>query len=196
MEEKTDLRIIKTKEALQAGITNLISKKPFNKITVNDICNEANINRITFYKHYSDKYDLLDDIINSFKNDFLNSVSQGIQNETNSKNIKKRIRVIIAVCLEQCLKYQNIILAITNDESNSIIQFMSYNAITDCVFKLLDDFEFKKDTNIELISAYTIGGITSLIMHWLRHQNEYSRLKLTNLIEAQLVNTYYTYIKN
>ena len=34
-----------------------MSEKPFEEITINDLCNSAMIRRTTFYKHFSDKYD-------------------------------------------------------------------------------------------------------------------------------------------
>mgnify|MGYP004660683401 FL=1 len=61
MKEKKDLRIIKTKIALYNALTNLMKNKTFEEIRVSDICNEALINRSTFYAHYEDKYELLVD---------------------------------------------------------------------------------------------------------------------------------------
>ena len=57
-EKKKDLRIIKTRKALYNAFEELMKSKPFEQIKVSDICNEALINRSTFYDHYADKYDL------------------------------------------------------------------------------------------------------------------------------------------
>lgn len=56
---KEDLRIIKTYRALMDSMTALLEKRNFNQITVNDICEYAQISRTTFYTHFNDKYDLL-----------------------------------------------------------------------------------------------------------------------------------------
>lgn len=53
-----DLRVIKTKKNIEESFLRLLEKKSFSEITVQNILDEALINRSTFYKHYSDKYDL------------------------------------------------------------------------------------------------------------------------------------------
>lgn len=49
-----------TKRALEQALKNLLLKKPLNKITINDIANECGINRMTFYYHFRDIYDLVE----------------------------------------------------------------------------------------------------------------------------------------
>lgn len=67
---KEDLRIIKTLESIDNALLDSLKKKPFNKITVGMLCEKARINRTTFYKHYRDKYDLLDDYISRIMSEF------------------------------------------------------------------------------------------------------------------------------
>lgn len=57
-----DKRIRKTKKYLKDTLIRLLDDLPFEKITVTNLCEEADISRITFYSHYSDKYDLAEDI--------------------------------------------------------------------------------------------------------------------------------------
>lgn len=68
--EKTDLRIIKTLRQIDASLLNNLSAHPFQKITINMLCEQAMINRSTFYKYYLDKYDLLDKYLNRTLEDF------------------------------------------------------------------------------------------------------------------------------
>jgi len=60
---KEDLRVIKTLESIDNSLLENLKTTPFNKITVETLCNKARINRTTFYKHYNDKYDLLDSFL-------------------------------------------------------------------------------------------------------------------------------------
>lgn len=57
MNEK-DLRVIKTRKNIENSFILLLEEKDFTKITVQDILDKALINRSTFYKHYTDKYQL------------------------------------------------------------------------------------------------------------------------------------------
>ena len=49
-----------TKRALEASLKNLLLKKPLTKITVGDITDDCGINRMTFYYHFKDIYDLVE----------------------------------------------------------------------------------------------------------------------------------------
>lgn len=49
-----------TKRALEQSLKNLLLKKPLNKITVSDITEDCGINRMTFYYHFKDIYDLVE----------------------------------------------------------------------------------------------------------------------------------------
>lgn len=49
-----------TKRALEASLKHLLLKKPLDKITVTDIADDCGINRMTFYYHFKDIYDLVE----------------------------------------------------------------------------------------------------------------------------------------
>ena len=49
-----------TKRALEASLKKLLAEKPLHKITVSDIAAECGINRMTFYYHFKDIYDLVE----------------------------------------------------------------------------------------------------------------------------------------
>ena len=61
-EVKEDRRIKRTKRQLSAGLIELMKKKNIKDITIKELVEKVDINRSTFYLHYSDIYDLLNDI--------------------------------------------------------------------------------------------------------------------------------------
>lgn len=63
VQSKVDLRVVKTRANIKNTFIELLSEKEFNKITIQNILDEALINRSTFYKHYSDKYELAEQLI-------------------------------------------------------------------------------------------------------------------------------------
>mgnify|MGYP002282985254 CR=1 FL=1 len=62
-EQKQDRRTRYTKGVIKESFMKLLQQKPFAKITVTEICRLSDINRGTFYLHYYDVYDVLDDLI-------------------------------------------------------------------------------------------------------------------------------------
>ena len=49
-----------TKRALESSLKKLLLEKPLHKITVSDITDDCGINRMTFYYHFKDIYDLVE----------------------------------------------------------------------------------------------------------------------------------------
>ena len=49
-----------TKRAIEASLKNLLLKKPFDKITINDIAEDCGISRMTFYYHFKDIVDVVE----------------------------------------------------------------------------------------------------------------------------------------
>ena len=61
-EKSTDRRAIKTRKALANALAELLTEKELHKITVQEICDKAELNRGTLYRHYLDVYDLYEKI--------------------------------------------------------------------------------------------------------------------------------------
>src|SRR5215472_1916718 len=59
-EEQVDLRIRRTHKLLWEALMALLATRAFEDITVTNICDRAMVHRTTFYKHYEDKYALLE----------------------------------------------------------------------------------------------------------------------------------------
>ena len=58
--EVEDLRVRRSRKMLQQALIELTVEKGFNAVTVRDLTERAMVNRSTFYRHYTDKYDLLE----------------------------------------------------------------------------------------------------------------------------------------
>ena len=61
-EKDEDLRIRRTRKMLLEALMQLTVEKGFAAVTVGDITERAMVNRSTFYRHFLDKYDLLDKV--------------------------------------------------------------------------------------------------------------------------------------
>ena len=57
--EKTDPRILRSRRMLMEALVKLLTKKEFEDISIQEIADEATLNRATFYLHYPDKNALL-----------------------------------------------------------------------------------------------------------------------------------------
>ena len=65
-----DPRAIRTRSALENAFRKLLTNKPYQKITVTDITEQAGIARHTFYNHFETKGKLLDSLVDSILKEF------------------------------------------------------------------------------------------------------------------------------
>lgn len=72
MNEK-DLRVVKTKNALSTSLYQLLEKRSFESLSVNEICQHGLVHRTTFYKHFYDKYDLLEYLFKLLTKDYFST---------------------------------------------------------------------------------------------------------------------------
>lgn len=71
-----DLRALKSKQAIENALFKLLDNKDFSKISINDICQTAMIGRSTFYRHYEDKYVLLNELLAKYTHIFEQLLSE------------------------------------------------------------------------------------------------------------------------
>ncbi len=80
MEQRTDLRVIKTHKALTDAFWQLLSEKKFEDISVNELCDRAIVRRATFYKHFADKYEFFAFLIRAKQAEFDAQIRQQTDN--------------------------------------------------------------------------------------------------------------------
>lgn len=59
-------QFVRTDKAITQALISLLKEKPFEKITVQDILDETPVTRSTFYKHYHDKYEIVEKMQEDF----------------------------------------------------------------------------------------------------------------------------------
>lgn len=65
------------KDDIALGLKQCMKNKDFDKITINDICVKTGISRQTFYRHFKDKYDLLNWVFDIILNNSFDQMGEG-----------------------------------------------------------------------------------------------------------------------
>lgn len=73
---KSDQRVQLTKRLLREALLKQMNEKPFAQISVKGLCDEAGLNRTTFYLHYQTTEDLLREIEDGFLQDFTDALKE------------------------------------------------------------------------------------------------------------------------
>ena len=103
MAQKKDLRIVKTDINIRNTFIQLLNEKDFHSITVQDLLDRALINRSTFYKHYSDKFELAEAIAKDFLDEFESFARIKFSNHEDFDLLIKKFEIIIEKFYEQRL---------------------------------------------------------------------------------------------
>ncbi len=72
MAQKDNQRVRRTKQLLAEALTEMLTETSIHDVSIVELCEKAGINRTTFYYHYGNQYDLLEEISDTF----LDEVSQ------------------------------------------------------------------------------------------------------------------------
>lgn len=180
LSEKLDRRVIRTKQLLRKALLDLMEEKGIERITVKDLTDKANINRGTFYLHYQDAYDLLDQI----KEEMLAGLSVNIK-ELNPLEFKKYAEkgeaypgsVKIVQYMEKNADFFRIAFSPRGDFgfSKQITQLVK-ELMRDNVFKHVKDaLEANTKPELQIPPDYLFAYISSAQLGLMRHWFETGR---------------------
>lgn len=169
----------------------IVSEKDISKITVCELVQRAGISRKTFYLHYKDITDILDEV----ENDLLNLLQESLMQD---KTVGFRVRLINFI--------NNITKLVENDiYYYSLIAKSSYSKN---LFKSLDGIirkelmvAFDNETSIDSIKkqclvSFIIGGITNTILEWVNMPNKPQVDELSSIIFEFINNNMTGYLHN
>lgn len=190
MEEKTDLRIIKTHKALYEAFIDLCSEKKFEDITVGELCDRALVRRATFYKHFADKYDFFSFFVRYYQDKF----SKAFEEQSKKAFVDSTPKAFYTFLFNQFLSFINMHLDLVNSLSTSSAFPTLLNLLCDEIRRVfhLHLLEQKADgfapsINPDILSAFFAGGIMQIIRYWITNQEtvsqEYLSESFSGLIE-------------
>ena len=188
MNDKTDLRVIKTNKILFEALTTLMKEKTFEKIKISDICEVALINRSTFYAHYEDKYELLLALIEDLKDNLLIELNK---NEVESLS-KEYFMELLEILIDHIDCKREIYSAILSHNKNGIFVDFLIDVVNRDLAKRLKDSQEVIKSNIpaDIISKFYLGGIINIGVDWIINKDKYNKpqilLYLDKLIPDKL----------
>ena len=174
-----DPRILRTRNLIKNAFLELVKEKDFESISVTDISQKATINRSTFYSHFVDKYELLEELIST---EFQELVNHGINdNEVLDKeNLKKLVYLLFEIydmSYNKCNLNRKSVAPIFEDRIQLQLKIIINNM-------LINQFEQKDPSSVELMSimiSSTLYGSTKYL--FLNKKLQDSEHLVNNIIE-------------
>ena len=184
---KSESKYFNTAIKMDLALISLLKKKPFDYITVSEICEEAGVNRSTFYLHYETIGDLLAETTRYLLDDFLAYFS------TDTKAIALNLMDCeLSDLIFICDKYLSPYLSYVKDHKeifgtallyNQTLGFEDvYKRMFDNIFNpILERFQYTP-SNRQYVMMYYLNGVNAIILEWLRNSCDKSIQEIAEII--------------
>jgi AcrR family transcriptional regulator len=163
MEKKENRKSRYTKMVIRESLMELMKEKSILSVSVKDICDLADISRSTFYDHYKDQYDLLQQI-----EDETLAYFEDMLNKYKDKQTKKDTSQMVEEMFTYIANNGNIIHVLLSENGDISFQkkllyhFVMHNQIT----KYFS--EKQNEETKPYYSVFLVHGAIGLIQHWLK----------------------------
>lgn len=190
---KPDRRVTRTRSALRQALMELIRKKGYEALTVEEITRHANLGRATFYLHYRDKDDLLLEEFSLLARERVEALSAipfsvwmpGGESIVSDNRPVQPFLMVFQHVADNAALYR---ILLKNQGSNriagrireilieSINEFVQTKAKTDPIPILFE-------VPVDLLAAYFNGALVSTIDWWLENMEKYSAEEVTRMFQ-------------
>lgn len=184
MEKRMDRRVRKTRAQLRRGLAELLKEKSIREITVKELVETVDINRSTFYLHYTDIYDMMEKIENELIDDIEELIQAHPVSPFNEESFPfiEDIFAILAENRDICAS----LLGPNGDISflhriEDIVSNHSLNALRRTFPDKIEDLKYSY--------AFCMSGCIGLIKTWLGGEYEESPQHMAEITFELIMNT-------
>lgn len=149
-----------TKRALEAALKELLQKKPLDKVTINDIANACGINRMTFYYHFRDIYDLVEW---SCEED----AARALQGKKTYETWQQGLTQIFNLVLENKTFILNVYHSIGREQIEQYLYRLTYNVIMGVVEEQAEGMHVNEQDKAFIVDVYKYA-LVGLMLEWVR----------------------------
>lgn len=188
MTEKLDLRIRMTQKLLTDALSVLMIHKPFDELSVVDICEEAQVHRTTFYKHFDDKQNLLEKLFDTMQETLDTRCRNIIVNNLHHYYVQ-----ISSELLSYISQNFNFFMHGVFSEGNESVQLIFHKTMVVWLQRHFETFcnenKLRFSLPVTVIAEYATGSLISLTIWWLRNNMFVSINEVISYVDALSANS-------
>jgi AcrR family transcriptional regulator len=164
-----DLRVIKTKRGLREAFIRLLLDKGYDAITIQDIATEAEMARITFYRHYKNKEELLVDCLNVVYEELAERVKQ-----VSSEQIQQAFTPLL-VFYEHILEKERLYkILFSSQGAQFLVNRIRTLIATKTIKQIKAQFPLEQLlAPVEIIANHIASAQIGLVVWWLENDKPY-----------------------
>ncbi len=191
-----DKRIKKTKKNLRDTLIRMLEEKPFEQITVTELCKNAETSRITFYAHYNDKYELIDDVYNDLMRLVIDKYWVIEREKNKNGDLVESFCNLLESILSVCEKNIELFMLVTS-EDNPYLYFSLYQYIQKNIEMsiIINDRYLIPKYRIKDIAAFLCSGMSSFVSGQYKAKVPMEKVRadarqvLKNMLESEIFMT-------
>lgn len=168
-------RVRLSKQLLKDSLIRLLHEKNIHTISVREICENAQINRTTFYKYYGSQYDLLE----SIENELLANID-GYLGPSNDDNYHNRLRMVLAYVMDNIELCQ--LLFNNNVDPEFPGRLISLPRIQEMLSQQLTGRH--SEDEVKYISCFIVNGGFGIMRQWINAENPEPPNSIASLIDS------------
>lgn len=182
-----DLRVKRTYLLLKNALLELMAKKSFDEIKVNDICNLAMVHRTTFYSHFQDKYELLEYCIKDIEQELTEKI-----NNTQYSNSKEFYTNLVINLLEYIAENKKMFKSVLKNNFDNGVNKIFMNTCIGYITSMLEkeqDIGIYHKIDIPVIAQFYAGAVISTIVWWIKDGSKIKEKELCDSIISLIFDT-------
>lgn len=160
----SDKRVIRTKKAIKAALFRIMEEKDISSISISELTQEANVNRRTFYTHYRNITDILDEIEGNLVQS-LGKLVKGIDLKACRKSVYELFISLDSLIAVEFGYYFHLVRV----DMRGMLMSRLKNVIKEMTDLLLKQLCKRHSENAALLSSYIVGGFFNLYLEWHNH---------------------------
>lgn len=172
-QRKPDRRIQRTRRQLQESLTSLILEKGYDAVTIEDITEQADLGRTTFYLHYKDKEELLMQSLEAVFDDLVAQIQQRSIDEWVAHG-QGPWTLAFEHAAENARFYQIILSGQGGDGLKRRIQTYIAATAQTTITRRAEELGASLSLPIDVLSNYIASSLLGLIAWWLESEQTYT----------------------
>jgi len=183
--EHEDRRVRRTRRALQEALRELMLRKAYDQITVQDVIDRADVGRATFYAHFRDKDALLMSEFAAMREALRQRLTTGLRAREHASDEGRRgehglhvARALFEHAAERRGEYR----ALVRSRSGGAILKLAHQELTSLLQEHLDEAvthaRLQPVVPVEVTAQYAAGALLTLLIWWLNNDVPYTAVEM------------------
>lgn len=172
MATKNNRRTTMTRRLLRTALLELLQEKPFDRISIREICDRADLNRTTFYLHYQDQAALLEDVEREVKGRIIEYMKNVVAGEDSAM----RIAAFLDYIQDNAALFKALLC---NNASESFREAFLRYVLLNVQEKLPG---FSENERNKYLYSFMMAGCVSVIVSWIEAGFDLNSQQMARLI--------------